>query len=85
MEKILKRAFADNTQVEIIYRTEENVFTQRSILIMKIEKDHIRAFCCMRKQFRTFRTENILAAFPKGCFRKNPSTWNVPRYGKIDL
>jgi predicted DNA-binding transcriptional regulator YafY len=63
MEKTLRKALNDKRPVQIIYKTDAEVFTKRTILITTIENDYIKAYCYLRNQFRTFRTENILAAF----------------------
>ncbi|WP_421384245.1 hypothetical protein ACOJQI_06560 [Bacillus salacetis] len=65
MEKTLRNALNNKSPLQIIYKTAEGIFTKRTILITKVEKDHIRAYCYLRRQFRTFRTDHILAAFPE--------------------
>jgi predicted DNA-binding transcriptional regulator YafY len=66
VEKTLRKALHNRTPVQIIYKTDEEVFTKRTILITTMGEDYIKAYCCLRKQFRSFKTENILAAFPVG-------------------
>ncbi|MGD6969422.1 hypothetical protein ACQCVP_23865 [Rossellomorea vietnamensis] len=67
MEKILQKAYKNRTPVTIIYQSELEVFSKRTIFIIREENNCIFAYCYFRKQFRTFNRENILAAHPAGC------------------
>ncbi|WP_456271771.1 hypothetical protein [Bacillus sp. AK031] len=62
MEKIFKKSHRYHTPIQIIYHSDQGDFTKRTILIKKIGTEHIKAYCFYRRQYRTFKTENILAA-----------------------
>ncbi|WP_113930534.1 hypothetical protein [Bacillus sp. P14.5] len=64
MEKVIRKAYHNHTPLEIIYKTDEDVFSKRTIYILKTEKESLTAYCYLRNQIRTFNMENILAAFP---------------------
>ncbi|WP_409253470.1 hypothetical protein V1502_06055 [Bacillus sp. SCS-153A] len=64
MERTLRKAWHNKTPIQIIYKNEEDHFTKRTILITKMEHEHIHAYCYLRQHFRTFRKQNIFAAFP---------------------
>ncbi|MGD6801637.1 WYL domain-containing protein [Rossellomorea aquimaris] len=66
MEKILQKAYKNRTPVTIIYQSELEEFSKRTIFIIREESNYIIAYCYFRKQFRTFNIENILAAHPAG-------------------
>lgn len=51
-------------KIEIIYLSQDNKTTQRTIRVIKINEDKILAYCFLKKQVRIFKIENILAAMP---------------------
>lgn len=62
MNNIINRAYVDNQPLEIIYLSDSNQMSQRTILIKEIGLKSIKAYCFTKKQIRTFKIENILSA-----------------------
>ncbi|MGD6813743.1 hypothetical protein ACQCT9_13155 [Sutcliffiella horikoshii] len=52
------------TPIEIIYMSKDGSITQRSLLVLDINKNNVTAFCYLRNQKRTFLLENILSYRP---------------------
>ena len=44
----------DQIPVEIIYMSNQHIFTKRRILVKSIDEHYIRAYCYKRKLYRTF-------------------------------
>lgn len=64
MMRILERSLMDRCPIEIIYMTSELKCSKRKILVKKVEKDYITAYCYFRRDIRNFRIHDILAASP---------------------
>ncbi len=64
MNKLFTRSLTEQLPIEIIYIASTNKPTKRKIIIKKMNLDTVVAYCFLRKQFRTFRIECILAAYP---------------------
>ena len=64
MMRILERSLVDRCPIEIIYMTSELKCSKRRILVKRVEKDYITAYCYFRKAVRNFRLHDILAASP---------------------
>ncbi|PFA66359.1 hypothetical protein CN378_13760 [Bacillus sp. AFS015802] len=64
MMRLLKRSLMDRCPIEIIYMTSDLQCTKRRILVKKVEKNYITAYCFFRKDIRRFRIHDILAASP---------------------
>ncbi|MGR3763587.1 hypothetical protein [Rossellomorea sp. NS-SX7] len=64
MNKLFIRSLTEQIPIEIIYMAEHHNPTKRKIIIKKMNLDTVVAYCFLRKQFRTFRIECILAAYP---------------------
>lgn len=62
MEGVFKVSLETGQPVLIMYMSENQEITDRNIIVRKIAKDYIRAYCLKRGQLRTFKRENILAA-----------------------
>jgi predicted DNA-binding transcriptional regulator YafY len=64
MDGILTRAISNKQTIEIIYVDAKQQITQRSVLPFGVIGQQLKAYCFLRKQFRLFDLENILAASP---------------------
>jgi predicted DNA-binding transcriptional regulator YafY len=64
MSKLLTRSLIEQSPIEIIYMPHHNQLSKRKITVKKVNFDSIIAYCFLRQQFRTFRLEHILAAYP---------------------
>ncbi|GAA0480657.1 hypothetical protein GCM10008986_01540 [Salinibacillus aidingensis] len=51
--------------VEIIYQSQSGEITKRTIKIYGSNKEKIFGYCFMRKDYRSFYKEQILAMIPK--------------------
>lgn len=64
MERALLKALNEKQPIQIIYLSDKQKITQRTILVTEINPHTIRAYCFLRKQRRLFKIINILSAFP---------------------
>ncbi len=62
MINLIKRACNDKTPIQIIYIDRDNQISQRTIEVLAINKNNVKAYCYTKRQFRTFKLENILSA-----------------------
>ncbi|MGY0692598.1 hypothetical protein ACW2QC_07360 [Virgibacillus sp. FSP13] len=51
-------------RLEMIYIDHNNKITQRTIKVLRSNKDTVLAYCYTKKQVRTFKIENILSTQP---------------------
>lgn len=61
MNVILKKAYEKRIPVEIIYISQDNKITQRTVFIEKITPSSIQTYCFLRQEQRKFIIDNILA------------------------
>lgn len=64
MKSILFKALKEKESVELIYISDNKVITQRIIKVLAIKDSNVGAYCYTRKQYRTFKLEQILSLFP---------------------
>jgi predicted DNA-binding transcriptional regulator YafY len=64
MKDLLMRAVESGERLEMIYLSKNNDLTQRVIKVMKVKEGSFKAYCYMRRQFRTFKLSNILSIGP---------------------
>ncbi|MGD6780705.1 hypothetical protein [Sutcliffiella horikoshii] len=64
MSRTLEWYMNSRTPIEIIYMSKDGSITQRSLLVLDINKNNVTAFCYLRNQKRTFLLENILSYRP---------------------
>ncbi|MEI3606109.1 hypothetical protein SPD48_10430 [Pseudogracilibacillus sp. SE30717A] len=57
----INKAVQTGSKVNIIYVSQSNSISKRTIQIFSYTDEHIIAFCYMRRQLRTFKMTNILA------------------------
>lgn len=60
----LERSFKHNQLLEMIYCSTEGKITKRRIRVIKIRKYSFIAYCYLRKSFRTFKMNQVLAVVP---------------------
>ncbi|MBM7653660.1 hypothetical protein [Neobacillus cucumis] len=70
MDGLLIRSIEEHMPIEMIYLAENQELSQRKLIVKEINDDHIRAYCLLRKQMRTFKRENILSVMPESRFHK---------------
>jgi predicted DNA-binding transcriptional regulator YafY len=75
VNKLFIRSLTEQSPIEIIYLAQHNQSTKRKIIVKKINLDSIVAYCYLRKQFRTFRIEHILAVYPVINFYERHSSY----------
>ncbi|WP_026693471.1 hypothetical protein [Peribacillus kribbensis] len=64
MKGLINRSLEEKKPLEIIYLKGDQQISQRTILVLSVNGDYIRAFCYLRNQKRTFKMSNILSAVP---------------------
>jgi hypothetical protein len=57
----LVRSMQEQIPMDMIYVSNQNIFTKRRILVKSIEDQRIRAYCFHRNLYRTFKKEQILS------------------------
>ena len=61
ISKVLEASMVDNCAITIVYAAN-NILPKRTIKVIEIKENEIQAYCYLRKQIRTFKIDNILAA-----------------------
>ncbi|MBD8037065.1 transcriptional regulator [Solibacillus sp. A46] len=64
MKDQIKKTMQHNQIVDIMYMAKDNTITKRRIKLIKIVGDTVQAYCFTRHAKRTFKFDNILAAYP---------------------
>ncbi|MGD6991874.1 hypothetical protein [Sutcliffiella horikoshii] len=64
MSRTLEWYRNSRTPIEIIYMSKDGSITQRSLLVLDINKNNVTAFCYLRNQKRTFLLDSILSYRP---------------------
>lgn len=64
MQRALLKALNEKQPLEIIYLSDKQKITQRTIIVNEINPHTIRAYCFLRKQSRLFKINNFLSVFP---------------------
>ncbi len=64
LNTFLMRSLMDQRPIEIIYMTPRLQCTKRRILVKKVEKEYIMAYCFLREDIRRFNIRDILASSP---------------------
>ncbi|QOQ56653.1 hypothetical protein [Bacillus amyloliquefaciens] len=67
MNMILRHSLEKQLPIDIIYMKKDGSISKRTIIIKKGDERAVEAFCCTKRQMRTFLTESILScAFASG-------------------
>ncbi|MGV3467281.1 MAG: hypothetical protein ACO1OT_18565 [Heyndrickxia sp.] len=61
MKSILLKALESGEKLEMIYISNNNKITQRTIKVLSVGFDSFSAFCFLRNKHRTFLMNNILS------------------------
>lgn len=61
MNGLLVRALESKEKLEIIYLSNSNEISQRKIRVIEVNKQSVKAYCFLRKQYRIFSLNNILS------------------------
>jgi len=64
MLRDLQRYLARRQPVDIVYIDRSGQLTQRRVRLLRVDANHVRAYCYERRAVRTFSLANILAALP---------------------
>jgi predicted DNA-binding transcriptional regulator YafY len=62
MNELLLMSKEERMPIELMYMSEDRKITYRRIIVTKIQNDYIQGYCFLKKQPRTFKRSNILAA-----------------------
>ncbi|MBN8192407.1 hypothetical protein JI667_09615 [Bacillus sp. NTK074B] len=57
----IQRSLKERQPIEMIYMNARLECTKRKVLVKRIEKDYITAYCLIRNDIRRFRIQDILA------------------------
>ncbi|MBD1383286.1 WYL domain-containing protein [Metabacillus arenae] len=58
---LLTKAFAEQKPLEIVYLAKDSQLSQRVIFIKQMNNHSILAYCCLKKEYRRFMINQILA------------------------
>ncbi|MCJ8008132.1 hypothetical protein ACFFF5_10880 [Lederbergia wuyishanensis] len=61
---IINRAVGTEQRLELIYINNDSQLSQRIIKVLAVTDKAVKAYCYTKRQFRTFKLENILSAGP---------------------
>lgn len=61
IEHILKASLERNMIITIIYQKGGEI-TIRNIKVLDLDKEHVKAYCYLRREKRVFKKQNILSA-----------------------
>ena len=62
MNGLFKMSLEQKVSISLMYIADDHTITDRSIIVRKIDENHIHAYCFKRQQIRKFKRSNILAA-----------------------
>ncbi|MEH7122130.1 hypothetical protein V7127_02675 [Bacillus sp. JJ1773] len=64
MKGLLLRAEETGEILELIYMSDKQKLSQRTVMVLEVHQDSIKAFCFMRRMPRIFKLDNILSIAP---------------------
>lgn len=64
MEGILKKSLFTGRPVVMMYCSKKGMITKRIVSVETVQDNWIGGFCHLRKSYRRFQKENILAILP---------------------
>ncbi|MCI2255583.1 hypothetical protein L2D08_14515 [Domibacillus sp. PGB-M46] len=62
MNGLFNLSLEQKKPISIMYMADDHTITDRSVIVRKIDKTHIYAYCLKRQQMRKFKRSSILAA-----------------------
>jgi len=62
MNGLLLTSKKEKLPIELMYLSKQGDISHRLVIVREIQKDYIKAYCFYKKQPRTFKRANILAA-----------------------
>ncbi|WP_026559914.1 hypothetical protein [Bacillus sp. J37] len=62
MNYFFTQSLEQNHPITIIYIAKDRSITQRKIIVKKVTKSTLIAYCLLRRQIRTFSIDHILSA-----------------------
>jgi predicted DNA-binding transcriptional regulator YafY len=64
MGDILMHAAGTGQKLEMVYISESRRISQRVIKVLAVTDTMVMAYCYLKKHYRSFKKDNILAVFP---------------------
>ena len=64
MISLLIRSAQTGERLEMIYLSEKQQLSQRVIKVLEVQNDTIKAYCFIKRTYRTFKMTNILSIVP---------------------
>ncbi len=64
MKGLLCRSLEQKQKLILIYMDSSGRLSQRTVRVIGVREEDVLAFCYMKRQVRTFKQKNILAAYP---------------------
>jgi len=64
MYKFFINSIKESRPLEIIYISKNGDISKRIIIVKKMSKSHLLAYCFSKNEYRTFYIDRILAALP---------------------
>ncbi|MDG5789518.1 transcriptional regulator [Evansella sp. AB-P1] len=64
MELLLKKAVVTGNPMMVMYMSKKGLITKRMVTVERFNSDQVEVFCHLRKAYRRFLRENILAILP---------------------
>ncbi|MBS4196634.1 hypothetical protein [Lederbergia citri] len=61
MKGIINRALGTEQKLELIYINNDNQISHRIIKVLAVTDHIVKAYCYTKRQFRSFKLENILS------------------------
>lgn len=62
LNEYLKLSLENQVPIDIIYFSKCGEFSQRKVIVKKINSEKVVAFCYLRNQIRTFALDRVLSA-----------------------
>ncbi|OAS86672.1 hypothetical protein A6K24_03935 [Metabacillus litoralis] len=62
LKQYLNLSLENQVPIEIIYLSKCGEFSQRKVLVRRISKEKVVAYCYLRNQIRSFSLDQILSA-----------------------
>lgn len=65
MKGLLTRSLETQQPIEVIYMNSKGQMSQRTIRVLSVTDQYVKAYCYTKNQIRTFKRENILSGQTK--------------------
>ncbi|PGS68838.1 hypothetical protein COC69_26310 [Bacillus cereus] len=61
MEHLFNYTLNQKTPIELIYMKNSKDFSQRTVIVRKIQEDHILVYCMVRNPVRALKLDKVLS------------------------